>query len=78
MTIWQVQTKNLYLCQSKRFALQISFVLCRRIFLEIDLQFVGAQLNKKAKQTFKAVWRWCTRQESNLQPMASEAITLSD
>lgn len=47
-------------------------------FLKIDLQFIGSQFNKKAKQTFKAVWRWCTRQESNLQPMASEAITLSD
>ena len=54
------------------------FFLCRRIFLKIDLQFIGSQFNKKAKQTFKAVWRWCTRQESNLQPMASEAITLSD
>mgnify|MGYP000818855757 CR=1 FL=1 len=47
--------------------MQISFVLCIRIFLKIDLQFIGSQLNKKAKQTFKAVWRWCTRQESNLQ-----------
>jgi hypothetical protein len=54
------------------------FCFVQKNFLEIDLQFVGAQLNKKAKQTFKAVWRWCTRQESNLQPMASEAITLSD
>ena len=40
--------------------------------MKIDLQFIGSQFNKKAKQTFKAVWRWCTRQESNLQPMASE------
>ena len=43
------------------------FCFVQKNFLEIDLQFVGAQLNKKAKQTFKAVWRWCTRQESNLQ-----------